>query len=674
VDEHESEPFEHLFAPGRIGTLELRNRILMCPMGDNQANDDGTVSDRQLDYYEARAQGGAALLLVGSVGVAHPEGISGPQQLGAGHDGALPGLRTLIERVHRHGAAIGAQLSHMGPNAMWDAASGRPRLVASAPGPGRSDRLSRMVTTAERDEMIAPFRRPDATFDARVATDEDLARVIGQFADAADRVAAAGFDAIELHAGHGYLLDAFLSPASNHRDDAWGGSTEGRARLLLEVIAAVRARVGPDLPLWIRLNATEPHKSGGTDLSGSLATARLAVEAGLDAVHVTAYADPNVAIGITDAHTPHRPGALLPLAAAMRRELSVPIIGFGRLDPSDADAAIAAGQIDFVAMGRKLLADPYLPRKTQEGNGADVRPCIYQYRCIGNIFVNRPMTCVVNPDTTREAELRIGPVRQRRRVLVVGGGPAGMEASHRLADAGHDVTLAEASDRLGGRLRLAAWADEDVRPLLGWLERRVASAGVTVELGVDDTTALADSLRADEVVVATGGRWSSDVHVGTSELLVDLADLPALVDKGVAGRVAVLGSSVAALAVARRLAGSGWEVTLFADGRVIAPELGLPGRFRLVHELHEAGGRITPSAAVMEVDDDGVWWRSADGGTPDHLIVDRVVAVPAPQPDRRVAEAFEAAGRQVHVIGDACSGGRLESALLDAARVAVAIV
>ena len=675
MGEHEGERLEHLFAAGRIGTLEVRNRILLCPMGDNQANGDGTVSDHQLDYYEARARGGAGLLLVGSVGVAHPEGIAGPNQLGAGNDGARQGLEALAERVHRHGAAIAAQLSHMGPNALWDAASGRPRLVPSPPDAGRSDRLSRMVTPAEREAMIAPFTRPDATFDTRVATDEDLERVVVQFADAAVRVAEAGFDGIELHAGHGYLLDAFLSPATNHREDEWGGSPVARARLLLEVIAAVRRRVGADFPLWIRLNAAEPHKAGGTEPEQAVATARLAVEAGIDALHVTAYADPNVAIGITDGHTPHRRGALLPLATALRKAVAVPIIGFGRLDPVDADAAIAAGRLDFVAMGRKLLADPELPRKEAEGHAADVRPCIYQYRCIGNIFLNRPMTCVVNPDTTREGELHIGPARTSRRVLVVGGGPAGMEAAHRLADRGHQVTLVESAPQLGGRLRLAAWADEDVRPLLGWLERQLARTGVTVETGVDGTPALAESLGADEVVVATGGRWTTDVHAGAaSTLLVPLDDVTSLVGETPAGRVAVLGSSVAALAVARRLAAAGWAVTMFADGPVIAPELGLPGRFRLVHELGEAGGRVEASARVIEVDDDGVWWRSADGaGVPDHLIVDCVVSVPTPQTDRRVADRFEAAGRSVHVIGDACSGDRLESALLDAARVAVAI-
>ena len=229
MDEHVGTGFDHLFAPGRIGALEVRNRILMCPMGDNQANADGTVSDRQLDYYEARARGGAGLLLVGSVGVAYPEAISNPHQLGIGDDGAVPRLRELTERVHRHGAAIGAQLSHMGPNAMWDSATGRPRLVPSPPGPGRSDRLSRMVTHAEREAMIAPFTRRESTFDVRIADEDDLARVIDQFAAAAGRVVDAGFDAIELHAGHGYLLDAFLSPATNQRDDGWDVCLDGHA-------------------------------------------------------------------------------------------------------------------------------------------------------------------------------------------------------------------------------------------------------------------------------------------------------------------------------------------------------------------------------------------------------------------------------------------------------------
>ena len=367
--------FSHLLAPGAIGPMAVRNRIVMTPMGDRLADDDGRVSERQAAYLEARARGGAGLLVIGSVAVAYPEGAYATCQTALSDDRMVPGLAALAERVHRHGARLAAQLVHDGASSLLDVAEGRDVLVPSKPPRIRPDALSAMVTPTELDAMTRPFTTPTSRFGYREATEGDIADVVDRFADAADRARAAGLDGVEVHAGHGYLIDSFLSPVRNRRADGWGGDVTGRARLLVEVLRAVRARVGDDLAVWVRINGEERHVEGGETIDDALVVARLAVDAGADAVHVSAYADPGVGVGVTDAHTPQQAGRNLPMAAAIKAVVDVPVIAVGRLEPEAADRAIADGQADLVAMGRALLADPELPAKLAAGRVDDVRPC-----------------------------------------------------------------------------------------------------------------------------------------------------------------------------------------------------------------------------------------------------------------------------------------------------------
>ena len=301
--------FERLLSPGALGPLALRNRIAMCPMGVNLAGDD------QVAWFEARARGGAGLIIVGSVSIAHPVGSFDERQAGIADDAQAAELRRTVEAVHAHGAAIAAQLVHGGSQAMLDMASGRPLLVPSRKRPAAQDALSGMLTPEEMAGAMRPFTGPDAAMVVQAATDDDLAAVVEQFAAAARRAVAVGFDGIELHAGHGYLIHSFLTPASNQRDDAWGGDAAGRATLLVEVVRAVRAVVPAGFPVWARVGAEERHREPGQHYDDALVAMGLGIDAGLDAIHVTAYAEPMVATGITDGHTPHLPGALLPFAA-----------------------------------------------------------------------------------------------------------------------------------------------------------------------------------------------------------------------------------------------------------------------------------------------------------------------------------------------------------------------
>jgi 2,4-dienoyl-CoA reductase-like NADH-dependent reductase (Old Yellow Enzyme family) len=628
--------FPRLLAPGHLGSLELRNRIAMCPMGVNLGEVDGTVGDAQAAWFEARARGGTGLVIVGSVAVAYPSGSFDARQIAASDDVQLPGLHRLADDAHRHGAAIAAQLVHGGTNSLLDIAEGRPLLVPSRKRPPAPDALSGMVTDEETAALMAPFAAPTAAYRVREATEDDLASVVVRFVEAAARVQAAGFDAIELHAGHGYLLHAFLTPHSNLRTDRWGGSPETRAELLVEVVRAVRRQVGAGFPVWARVGTFEAHREPGQRIDDALAAMALAIDAGLDAIHVTAYGEPMVATGVTDGHTPHEPGALLAHAARVRRELAVPVIAMGRLTPEAAEQALADGAADVIAMGRPLIADPDLPAKLATGQRHRVRPCTYQYKCIGAIFLNQPVQCAVNPEAGHEADGAPAPTARPRRVVVAGGGPAGLECARRLAERGHRVELWEASDRLGGRLALAEQADADLDGLLAWLIGGAEDAGVVIRTRAP----VAAPVDADVLVWATGGDWSGGGDAGLDDLRPWLGGEGPLV-----GPVVVHGSSKAALSIAVRARADGHAVTLVPDGPVLAPELGLPGRFRLVAAAERAGVVVATGAGSAAT----------------------VVRI------RRGPGAAPPLQAELHVIGDADGAGGLTAAFAAAARVAAAV-
>ncbi len=657
--------FPHLLAPGRIGAVELRNRLLMTPMGTNQERSDGHLGEGILDYYEARARGGVGLVVAGVAAITWPEGACNPNQAALSDDRFLPDWQELVRRCHRHGAKLAAQLQHASKVAQEDVKAGRPMWVPSEPEPKLGD-LFAELTPAEAAKASSAYRAPGAKVAYHVMDAADVAQMVERFADAAARAQAAGLDAVEIHAGHGYLLAAFLSPASNRRDDAYGGPLENRARFLVETLRAVRARVGPEFGVWCRIDAREFRIPGGIDLADAVETAALAERAGADAVHVSAYADPTSGIAFTEAPLVHAPAGYLPFAAAVRRRVGIPVIAVGRLEPAVAEAAIRDGSCDFVAMGRKLLADPALPRRLAEGRPQAARPCVYAYRCVGNVFLREASRCVVNPELGRERELAPGSAGRARQIAVVGGGPAGLELARRAAERGHRVVLYEREAALGGRARLAAALDAETGRFVAWLERAARAAGVEIHLGAEgDAARLADS---QAVVVATGARRDAP-RVGGSVQVVSVDRLDALLDEPAAGRaVAVSGSDVIGVKAAEALAERGHVVTLLESGS-FAPEMGLPRRWRAADLLARHGVvRLRGVEGWVEAPG-GVVARAADGA---HEVACGVlVEARGLGADVALVGALEARGIEAHAIGD-CLGPRyLEAALLDAARLAV---
>ncbi len=615
------------------------------------------------------------MVMLGSVGVSFPVGCSNARQTAISDDRHIAPWREAAKRVHRHGSTLAMQLTQAGANSLQDTLAGRPMWVASAPGPPGRDDLYGMVTADEAAKMMEPFTGPVSKLHYMVLDHDGIARVVDAFAAAVVRAREAGVDGCELHAGHGYLIDGFLSPAKNHRTDEYGGSLENRARILVEILREIRARVGDDFAVWCRLNSTE-NRPDGTTLDDCIAVSRLAEAAGADAVHVSAYHDPAVATGPTDSYAPHVPGLLVENARAVKASVGVPVIAVGRIGPDLAEAAIAEGAFDFVSMARMILAEPDLPNLLEAGTPEEIRPCVYHYRCIGNIFVRGQTRCAANGSVGREDDLVIGAAAVPRHVLVVGGGPSGMEAARVASLRGHSVTLVEAAPRLGGRWAYAAATSEPNAELLRWFEHQMDLRGVDVRLGealdVDGIVAL----QPDAVVVATGATWSRPaVRGGDLPHVHPVDDLGGWLLGGTplgTDDVVVLGGDLPGLGVAEQAAGEGARVTVLEATPVFGLHLGLPGRWQRVAELRRRGITLTGGAEVIEITDHAVRWRDADGEheTP----AGAVFATAAALPDLSLADALAAQGIDATLVGDAVAGaGLLEHAMRTALETAVVL-
>ncbi|WP_047276593.1 FAD-dependent oxidoreductase [Pseudomonas lundensis] len=696
--------FPQLLAPGRIGSLTLRNRIIMAPMGSNFAEADGHCGERIQAYYEARARGGAGLLIMGVCSVAFPAGTAEPYQVGVSSDAFLPGLSRLAERVHQHGAKIAMQLQHAGKTSVRDMAEGRQLWVPSVPPVLQSDMMA-ALTPEELANFVSSMKRRAEGSPIRVMDRADIAQMTDWFASAAERAKRAGFDGVELHAAHGYIIAGFLSGYYNQRDDEYGGPLENRARLLLEIIAAVRARVGAEFALWLRLDAQELHTPGGIDLEDAKAVARMAQAAGVDAVSVSASARITSGEVFTEAPLVHQPSGFMEWTAALKRSVDVPVIAVGRIEPEAAEAALKRGDCDFIAMARKLLADPDLPNKLLNNQQNTIRPCIYCYVCVSQIFVNERVKCAVNPMTGHEFEYVITPCEQPKHIVVVGAGPAGMEAARVASARGHRVTLLERSDRLGGTLFFAGLAYAENARLLDNLRAQLERSAVDIRLNTQASPALLRDLAADQVLVAVGAEraapsipgadqdhvWSGDElrrlmtgdraeEIARRKLsfaqrtLMKAGSLAGVTDSSEAmqklsrvwmplgKRVTIIGGGLVGLELAEFLIARGRQVCVLESGSHLGRELAIVRRWRVLHEIRTHGGELITGASVTSIDGGAVHYQLADG-QPGTSPADSVVLAIGAQPDTRLLDALTHAGLPARSIGDCQNIGYIEGAI-----------
>ena len=478
-----------LLEPIQIGSMELRNRIVMPPMGTNFANENGVVTQRLIDYYVERAKGRAGFIIVEATCVESLLGKFGAHQVSIDADKYLPELADLVEAVHLHGAKIAVQLHHAGRQTTLEATEGRTPVSSS--------------NVPYIDNYISPGSivcRP------RSLKLKEIGELVEKFGEGARRAKSLGFDAVEIHGAHGYLVAQFLSPFANKRTDKYGGSFDGRLRFAVEVVKCVRAKVGADYPISFRISADEFIK-GGITLGLAKKIAVRLQDAGINVIHVSG------SLAETE-HMCEGPmslerGYMVHLAEGIKKVVNIPVIAVGRInDPEFADRILQDGRADLVAMGRALIADPMLPLKTMQGRVGEVRKCIAcDYGCAGRvIFSGLHMTCNINPDVGKEREYQITRAEKSKRVIIAGGGIAGMEAARVAVLRGHDVTLHEKTNSLGGQLTLAAKPPhkEELLNILDYLQGQMDKLRVTVELSKEVTPELVDQEKPDAVIVATG--------------------------------------------------------------------------------------------------------------------------------------------------------------------------
>lgn len=469
--------YQRLFTPITIGSMTLKNRIVM-PAMHHLYTDNGYATPRFNEYYWKRVEGGAGLIIVGSCRFDGYGAKSNSMSLA--DDSTIPGFLEFTQGVHDRGGKVAVQLYHAG------------RYMPKKDVPCGGDALSPSATFASYTRETAPEMSRDQIFS-----------LLKDYAAGAKRAVKAGFDAVEISASSGYLLCQFLSPLTNLRTDEFGGSFENRCRFPLMVIEAVRNAIGPDVPLILRLGADDFVPNSNT-LEDAMEFAPLAEKAGVDMFNITG--------GWHETKVPQLTGDLPRgglgyLGKGIKSVVSVPVMMCNRIqDPDTAEELLALERADLVGMGRPLVADPELPNKAKEGRRSEIRPCMAcNQGCLANTFFDRPITCLVNGICGRELEFPIAPAAQPKQILVIGGGPAGCEAALRAASRGHNVTLMEQSEALGGQLRqvLSVPARQEFHELLSYYETNLSRLGVQVLLGKKASVETAKDY--DKVIVATGG-------------------------------------------------------------------------------------------------------------------------------------------------------------------------
>ena len=700
----------HLASPASIGNLELKNRMIMAAMGSNFASEDGHTTDQLIAYYEERARGGIGLIILETSAITWPAGASMPNMIGFSKDEFIPSLQSLTQRIHQHGSKIAAQLNHSGKIAQEDVIAGRPIPVPSIPKSEPSD----MFGLLTQDEIMNFIKAggPDGKGPRyhELSVDE-IQQEVQHFVDAAKRAKASKFDAIEIHAGHGYLISSFLSPAINKRTDEYGGTAEKRARLLVEIISQIKQQI-EDFPVLVRLDANEYRIENGITPADFLITASMAQEAGADAIDVSAYGNTSKGIAFTEAPLVHEPGGFLDFVKMAKKELTIPIIAVGRIELDVAEKGLKNNEFDFLAMGRKVLADPGLPNKVISGQEHLIRPCIYCYVCVSQIFINKPMMCAVNSQLGNEhrSENIIHSTADQKKILVIGAGPSGMESARLLAMRGHHVEVWEKDKDIGGTVRVAALAYEPNGHLINYLKNSLDALGVKIKLRTIATAKSVQAFKPDHVIVAVGANrdapsikgknsrnvfdgeqlrgllFGSDINAAkklsllqqlilkigrASQLLRNISALRFLskIWMPISKNIVVIGGDLVGLELAEFLVERGRTVKVLEPSAYLGPNLSIVRRSRVVHMLKEHGVDLLTNVMIKEICDQKVIFDHEK--TEKSLQADQVIIAIGANANLELADELNRLNIPLTSIGDCSSVGYIHGAVADARKAVI---
>lgn len=614
-----------MFQPIKIGNVEIKNRMAMSAMGTNFGID-GHLTEQTYRYYEERAKGGFGLIILEATGVV-PKGRAFHKFLGVWDDTLIPEYKKLISVVHKHDAKIFHQIYHAGRQADLRGIG----LIAQAP-----TAIPCPKTGALPDELSV----------------DDIHEIVQAWGDAALRCKEAGFDGIEFHGGHGYLIHSFISQYTNKRTDEYGGCFENRLRFVREIMEATRAKVGKDYPVCIRLSIDN---SPGSIRVEELKAMAIYMEqvCGFDMVDISSGNRNDGSQSIRPMYEPH--GWNVSTAAAVAQVVNIPVMVVGRFnDPYFVESALHTPGIEMIAVGRGAVADPCFPNKAREGKFEQIATCIGCLQgCQGQLYGHNPIRCTVNPSVGFESTDDLTPAPVKKKVVVIGGGPGGMQAARAAALKGHSVELFEAKDVLGGNFLIAAYppGKGEYASYIAYLKVALADLGVKVHLNHKVTADELIAMKPDSVIVATGGNIARPPIKGIDGANVITAEDALLSRKPIGQKVVVAGGGSVGAETANHLGWLAKDVTVVDMLPKIAAEELPRIRVYLMEMLDKYKVKQLPSTKIIEFNDKGVLANVA--GEEKLLEADTIVLAFGYTPDTSLADALNAAGVKAVAIGDA---------------------